>query len=106
VAYALPSRQAVEEVTAPAGSTAREIIESSSLLREFPEIDLARNSVGVYGRLIDPDRVVEDGDRIEIYRPLVADPKAVRRRRASESKAMTNRRGKQGRRLRRKSTYR
>ena len=88
VVYALRSRQAVEDVTVPVGSTAVEVIEASSLLRRFPEIDLSRNSIGVYSRLIGLDSVVEDGDRIEIYRPLEADPKAVRRQLAKEGKTM------------------
>ncbi|MFC1681373.1 RnfH family protein [Pseudomonadota bacterium] len=88
VVYALRTQQVVEEVTVPVGSTAAEVIKASSLLRRFPEIDLSRNSIGIYSRLIGPDSVVEDGDRIEIYRPLVADPKAIRRQLAKEGKTM------------------
>jgi hypothetical protein len=88
VVYALRSEQAVEEVVAPVGSTAKEAIEASSLLHRFSEIDLGRNSLGIYSRLIAPDSVVEDGDRIEIYRPLQADPKSVRRKLAREGKSM------------------
>ena len=58
----------------------------------FPEIDLGRNSLGIYSRLIAPDSVVEDGDRIEIYRPLQADPKSVRRKLAREGKSMGKKR--------------
>lgn len=93
VVYALRSHQVVEGVTVPVGSTAAEAIEASTLLEQFPEIDLRRNSIGVYSRLIGPELVVEDGDRIEIYRPLEADPKAVRRELAKEGKTM----GKGGR---------
>ena len=93
VAYAKPSRQVVQELIVPVGSTAREVIESSSLPRECPEIALDRNRIGGYSRLIDPDDVVEDGDRVEIYRPLVADPKSVRRNRAREGKTMGRGRG-------------
>jgi putative ubiquitin-RnfH superfamily antitoxin RatB of RatAB toxin-antitoxin module len=88
VVYALPSRQRVERVTAPIGSTAREVIESSELLSQFPEIDLARNRIGIYSRLIELNAVVQEGDRIEIYRPLQADPKSVRRQLAREGKTM------------------
>jgi putative ubiquitin-RnfH superfamily antitoxin RatB of RatAB toxin-antitoxin module len=92
VAYALPARQCVEEVIVPVGSTAREAIEASTLPGKFsdmdPGIDLGRNRIGIYSRLIDPETVVEDGDRIEIYRALKADPKVVRRQRAKEGRTM------------------
>jgi len=88
VAYALPARQCVEEVTVPVGSTAREAIEASTLLSQYTEIDLGRNRIGIYSRLIEPDAVVEDGDRIEIYRTLKADPKVVRRQRAKQGLTM------------------
>jgi putative ubiquitin-RnfH superfamily antitoxin RatB of RatAB toxin-antitoxin module len=88
VAYALPVRQCVEEVTVAIGSTAREAIEASTLPGQFSEIDLGRNRIGIYSRLIEPGTVVEDGDRIEIYRALNADPKVVRRQRAKEGRTM------------------
>lgn len=88
VAYALPHRQVVEKVALTPGSTARDAIERSGVLGRFPEIDLATQRVGVYGRIITLDTVVEDGERVEIYRPLQADPKAVRRRLAREGKTM------------------
>ncbi|OGI50390.1 MAG: RnfH family protein [Candidatus Muproteobacteria bacterium RIFCSPHIGHO2_12_FULL_60_33] len=82
VAYATPRRQEVVEITAPPGTTIEQAIRESGMLERFPEIDLAQHRVGIFGevaRLHDP---VHDGDRIEIYRPLLADPKEVRRRRA------------------------
>jgi putative ubiquitin-RnfH superfamily antitoxin RatB of RatAB toxin-antitoxin module len=85
VAYAAPARQEVIDVTLPAGATVEDAIRRSGILARFPEIDLSRNRVGIYGepaRLSDP---VHDGDRIEIYRPLVADPKDIRRARAGKS---------------------
>ena len=96
VAYALPTRQCVEEVIVPVGSTAREAIEASTLPGQFSDIDPGidpgighgRNRIGIYSRLIEPDTVVEDGDRIEIYRALKADPKVVRRERAKEGRTM------------------
>jgi putative ubiquitin-RnfH superfamily antitoxin RatB of RatAB toxin-antitoxin module len=92
VAYALPTRQCVEEVIVPVGSTAREAIEASSLPAQFSDIDPGighgRNRIGIYSRLIEPDTVVGDGDRIEIYRALKADPKVVRRERAKEGRTM------------------
>lgn len=88
VAYALETQQVVEDLTIPVGSTAREAVEASSLLSRFSEIDLGRNRIGIYSRLITADTVVEDGDRIEIYRPLQADPKSVRRELAKQGKTM------------------
>lgn len=88
VVYALPAQQFVEDLTVPVGSTAREVIESSSLRLNFPRIDPGRDRIGIYSRLITADTVVEDGDRIEIYRPLQADPKSVRRELAKQGKAM------------------
>ena len=86
VVYALPECQRVAEVTVPVGSTAGDAIAASNLLREFPEIDLSRNSIGVYSRLIEPDTIVHEGDRVEIYRPLTIDPKEARRKRGARSR--------------------
>lgn len=80
--YALPDRQAVRALRVPAGTTLRDAIARSGLLAEFPEISLARNRVGVFGRPRDLDGPAQAGDRIEIYRPLAADPKELRRARA------------------------
>ena len=93
VVYALQAQQVVEDMTVPVGSTAKEVIEASSLLSRFPDIDPGRDRIGIYSRLITADVVVEDGDRIEIYRPLQADPKSVRRELAKQGKSM----GKGGR---------
>ena len=85
VAYATPARQEVVEVTVAAGATIEDAIRDSGILARFPEIDLSRSRVGIYGepaRLQDP---VQDGDRVEIYRPLQADPKDIRRARAGKS---------------------
>lgn len=88
VAYAGPQEQALIPVVGDAGLTAREAIERSGVRRQFPEIDLAVNKVGIYGKLISLDLVLEPGDRVEIYRPLIADPKEQRRKRAAEGKVM------------------
>lgn len=84
VAYA-PSadEQCVETLELPAGATVREAIDASGLLRRYPEIDLARNAVGVFGERVPLARVLEDGERVEIYRALIADPKEARRRKAA-----------------------
>ncbi|MCP5277218.1 MAG: RnfH family protein [Thiobacillus sp.] len=88
VVYALAHRQKVVSLDLPEGTTVKEAIEGSGLLVEFPEIDLARNKLGIWNKLSKPDAVLRDKDRVEIYRPLIADPKEVRRQRASEGKVM------------------
>lgn len=82
VVFARPDDQVILPVALPEGATLREAIVASGVLERFPEIDLARHRVGVFARLRAPDALVRDGDRIEIYRLLVADPKDGRRRRA------------------------
>lgn len=83
VAYARPDRQARYALELEAGATVREAIERSGVLADFPEIDLARNRVGIYGGLVTLGSPLSDGDRVEILRPLTADPKDARRRRAA-----------------------
>jgi putative ubiquitin-RnfH superfamily antitoxin RatB of RatAB toxin-antitoxin module len=75
------------------GATIAEVIAASGVLTRFPDIDLARNKVGVFGKLKPADTVVRDGDRIEIYRPLQADPMESRRRRARHKAAAGGERG-------------
>jgi hypothetical protein len=88
VAYARPEEQLIIELEVAPGTTVAQAIETSGLLERFPEIDLARNKVGVFGRLTPLETPLRDKDRVEIYRPLIADPKEVRRRRAAQSKPM------------------
>lgn len=88
VAYARPAQQALLSLRVAAGSTVAQAIEASGVLAKFPEIDLAQNKVGIFGKLTKLDTVVRERDRIEIYRALIADPKEVRRQRAEEGKAM------------------
>lgn len=84
VAYATPSRQEVIEIAVHPGSTIEQVIRESGLLERFPEIDLARSRVGIFGEIASLRDPVRDGDRVEIYRPLLADPKEARRRRANK----------------------
>jgi putative ubiquitin-RnfH superfamily antitoxin RatB of RatAB toxin-antitoxin module len=88
VVYALPQRQELVKLMLPLGSTLQQAVEASGLLQRYPEIDLAKLRAGIYGKLSKPDAVLRDRDRVEIYRPLIADPKAVRKKRAEEGKAM------------------
>lgn len=83
VVYARPGRQARYALELEEGATVGEAIARSGALAEFPEIDLVRNRVGIHGRLVPLGACVRDGDRVEILRPLVADPKDARRRRAA-----------------------
>ncbi len=88
IAYALPQKQEMVHLDLPAGSTVQQAIDASGLRQKYPEIDLAKNKVGVFGKLTRPDAPLRDRDRVEIYRPLIADPKEVRKKRADEGKAM------------------
>ena len=88
VAYALPTQQLILELMVPAGTTAEQAVQLSGIQAKFPEIDLAQNKLGVFGKLVKGDTVLRERDRVEIYRPLIADPKEVRRQRAAEGKAM------------------
>ena len=88
VAYALPEEQHIFTLEVPAGTTAGQAIERSGVLERFPDIDLASQKIGIFGKLNKPDYVLRAGDRVEIYRPLIADPKEVRKQRAAEGKRM------------------
>ena len=87
VCYAQPDDSFLVALDVRAGSTVAEAIAASGVLSRFPEIDLARNKVGLFGKLRPLDTVVRGGDRIEIYRPLQADPMESRRRRARHKAA-------------------
>ena len=88
VAYATPEQQRIIPLEVEPGTTVREAIELSDIHGQFPEIDLEKNKVGIFGRLTALNMALRAGDRVEIYRPLIADPKEVRRKRAAEGKAM------------------
>ncbi|MDP1646557.1 MAG: RnfH family protein [Thiobacillus sp.] len=86
VVYALPTQQPLLQVRLAEGATVEDAIRASGVLDAFPEIDLARNKVGIFSKLVKLDEKVRDRDRVEIYRPLIADPKEVRRKRAEAGK--------------------
>ncbi|MDD5298410.1 MAG: RnfH family protein [Rhodocyclaceae bacterium] len=88
VVYALAERQELVRVKLPEGATVTTAVEASGLLQKYPQIDLAKNKLGIFGKLAKADAVVRDRDRVEIYRPLIADPKEVRKQRAAEGKVM------------------
>jgi len=82
VAYALPQKQEILTLKVRSGALVSEAIVQSGILRDFPEIDLVSAKVGIYGKPVKLDTVLRDKDRIEIYRPLIADPKEIRRKSA------------------------
>lgn len=89
VTYALPERQELISLDLPEGGTVMQAVEASGLLARYPEIDPGgRNKLGVFAKLVKTDAVLRDRDRVEIYRPLIADPKEVRRKKAAEGKIM------------------
>ena len=88
VLYPLPQKQEIFVVKLPEGETVRQAIEASGVLQKYPEIDLTKNKFGVFAKLAKPDAPLRDRDRVEIYRPLIADPKEVRKQRAAEGKVM------------------
>ena len=80
VCYAESDRQVWLRLETPDGSTVEQAIRHSGILSRFPEIDLAQQKVGIFGKLVKLDTAVKEGDRVEIYRAITADPKTVRRR--------------------------
>lgn len=88
IVYAKPGEQALEQLRVPTDATVESVIEQSGFLQRFPEIDLKTNKIGVFGKATTLKATLYDGDRIEIYRPLIADPKEARKKRAAEGKAM------------------
>jgi len=83
VAYATPVRQEIIEVSVRPGTTVEQVIHESGMLARFPEIELTRQRVGIFGETARLQDAVHDGDRVEIYRPLLTDPKEARRTRAT-----------------------
>ncbi len=88
VAYALPDEQLILEVEVEPGTTVKQAILRSGVSGYFQDLDAEQSKVGIFGKLTKLDKVLKDGDRVEIYRPLIADPKEVRRQRAAAGKVM------------------
>ena len=93
VAYALPQRQWVLKLRVPEGSSIAQAVEASGIAWRVPQVKLEGASFGVFGEVRDPQSVLRAGDRVEIYRPLVADPKTVRRERAAANPLKRGNRG-------------
>ena len=88
VAYAVPASQVIYTVEVGEDATVEDAISASGILKEYPEIDLKINKVGIFSKVAKLDKSLVHKDRIEIYRKLIADPKAVRKQRAAEGKKM------------------
>ena len=83
VVYALPHEQELVRLTVEPGTTAGAAIERSGLLERYPDLQDPRVPIGIHGRRVTRETLLRDGDRVELYRPLLADPKQARRRRAA-----------------------
>lgn len=88
VIYARPDVQRSERLTLAEGTSARAVLNQTRIPEEFPEIDIAACPLGIWGKQVEDDYVLRDGDRLEIYRPLLNDPRETRRRLAAEGKTM------------------
>jgi len=84
VAYALPEEQVIISIKVPKKINIKQAIEKSGIEKKFPEIDLSKNKVGIFGKQTTLDHLLSDRDRIEIYRSLILDPKEMRRKRAAK----------------------
>ncbi len=80
IAYADKFKQTWMKLEVPDGSTVKEAIEFSGILKQFPDVDLDNQAVGIFGKITKLDATVSDGDRVEIYRAITADPETVERR--------------------------
>ena len=94
VVYALPHKQVILALVVEPDVTLEQVIRASGILEQFPEINLAHNKVGVFGKLGKLADTLHPGDRVEIYRPLIADPKVVIKQRAAQGKVMKKGAGK------------
>ncbi|MEP0202243.1 MAG: RnfH family protein [Halioglobus sp.] len=86
VAYALPDKQSLLALDVPAGTTAMQAAGQSALAQQYDELIVADAKLGIFGKVVAPTQVLREGDRVEIYRPLIADPKEVRKARAARAK--------------------
>ncbi len=87
VAYALPDKQTLLEVEVNNECSAIEAVRRSGIVDIYPEIDLEQIKMGIFSKACDLEQILKEGNRVEIYRPLIADPKEVRKRRAAEMAA-------------------
>ncbi|HIM54060.1 MAG TPA: RnfH family protein [Gammaproteobacteria bacterium] len=88
VAYALENKQTLLELKVSEGTTLKQAVELSGIIDIYPQIDLTKDKTGIFGKIAKLDAVLREKDRVEIYRPLIADPKQVRKERAAQGKVM------------------
>ena len=88
VAYALAEKQSLISLEVKEGSTLKEAIDASGILKQYKQIDLSKDRVGIFSKFATFDTVLREKDRVEIYRSLKADPKKIRKERAAQSKAI------------------
>ena len=88
VTYALEKKQTLLELEVSEGTTLKQAVELSGIIDTYPQIDLTKDKTGIFGKIAKLDTILREKDRIEIYRPLIADPKQVRKERAAQGKAM------------------
>ena len=88
VAYALRHKQTLLNIEVDDNASVEDAILQSNILKKYPEINLKKNKVGIFGKITSLDVKLREKDRVEIYRPLIADPKDVRKQRAAEGKIM------------------
>ena len=89
VIYALPDEQELISLDVDQGTTVEQAVKLSGILEKYPDIDLSKNKLGIFGKATKADQELRDKDRVEIYRPLIADPKESRRKRAEKKEART-----------------
>ncbi len=88
VAYALEKKQTLLSLEVDEGTTLKQAIEQSGIINTYPQIDLTKDKTGIFGKIAKLDTILREKDRVEIYRPLIADPKQVRKERAAKGKVM------------------
>ncbi len=88
VAYALEKKQTLLELEVSEGTTLEQAVELSGIIDIYPQVDLTKDKTGIFGKIAKLDTILREKDRIEIYRPLIADPKQVRKERAAKGKSM------------------
>ncbi|HIM58946.1 MAG TPA: RnfH family protein [Gammaproteobacteria bacterium] len=88
VAYALEKKQTLLELEVDKGTTLKQAIDLSGIIDIYPQIDLSKDKTGIFGKIAKLDTILREKDRVEIYRPLIADPKQVRKERAAKGKVM------------------
>ncbi|MDB3869835.1 RnfH family protein [Candidatus Thioglobus sp.] len=88
VAYALEDKQTLLDLEVDSDTTLKQAIELSGILETYPQINLTRDKTGIFGKIVKLDTILREKDRVEIYRPLIADPKEVRKERAAQGKKM------------------